>query len=79
MSVTVYVKRDCKACDLTKKHLDKRGVAFEEKHIDEVFHAAKARGITAAPVVQVGLEMFGGYRPDKLDQIAATGTFISGE
>lgn len=71
MTVTVYTKPDCPACKLTKCHLDKRGVPYIEADIDEVHHAAKARGITSAPVVQAGADMWGGYRPDRLDELAA--------
>ena len=72
MTVTVYSPGPyCQACKMTKRHLEKRGILYEERHSDEIHHAAQAQGITAAPVVQVmpGAEMWGGYRPDRIDAL----------
>lgn len=71
MTVTVYTKPNCPACTLTKRHLDKLGVPYREAHVEEVYHAAKDRGITAAPVVQAGPDMWGGYRPDRIEALVA--------
>lgn len=71
MTVTVYVKPNCPACVATKRQLDKDGVPYTVADIAEVVHAAQARGITAAPVVQAGADMWGGYRPDRLKALVA--------
>lgn len=70
MIVTVYTKPDCVACDQTKRHLRKRGVAFTEGDVAAVRDLAVSRGIMAAPVVVAGPEIWGGYRPDRIDALA---------
>lgn len=71
MAVTVYTKPNCPACILTKRKLADLGVAHNELPIDDAVTAeAQAQGITAAPIVRVGEQMWGGFRPDRLSAIA---------
>lgn len=72
MSVIVYTQPACVQCTSTKRHLEKRGIAYEELPMDDdVLAQAKAAGITAAPVVLVeGRAVWGGYRPDAIDRLA---------
>ena len=72
MTVIVYTQPNCPQCTMTKKHLTKRGVSYEELPMDEDARAqAAAAGITSAPVVLVeGKALWGGYRPDALDRLA---------
>lgn len=78
-AVIVYVKPACVQCDATKRHLIRSGIPFVEEPLTEpVLEAAKARGITTAPVVVTpGAEMWGGYKPDRLE--ALSGLFNVGE
>ncbi len=78
MAVTVYTKPDCKQCELTKRYLESRGVAFQVQDLREAGNlaAAKALGHLAAPVVVfapdgAGTEVsWSGFRPDMLDTVA---------
>ena len=69
----VYTKPNCPACSMTIRHLEKRGIAYEALPInDEVLKQATEAGITAAPIVLVeGKALWGGYRPDAIDRLAA--------
>ena len=74
-TVTVYSQPACHACVMTKRHLDRRGIAYTELPInDDVRAAAMELDIASAPVVCVSIDgvesWFGGYRPDRLDEIA---------
>lgn len=69
----VYTKPNCQACVMTKRHLARRGIPFEEAPIDaDILRQAAQAGITAAPIVLVeGKAVWGGYRPDAIDRLAA--------
>lgn len=68
--VIVYSKPACVQCDATKKRLDKHNILYVEKDIDAtILHVAMERGITSAPIVDTGDDLFGGYRPDRIDAL----------
>ena len=74
-SVTVYTQPRCPSCTQTIRHLERRGISFETRPIDEsIRQVAKRMGITTAPVVRVvtdaGDRWWGGFRPDRIDQLA---------
>lgn len=71
--VRVYTKPNCKQCDLTKDLLTKHGIDYEiEDMLDpENIAAALALGYLSAPVVIVGQDGWAGFRPDKIDELAA--------
>lgn len=75
--VTVYTAPSCVACTMTKRHLDKRGVAYREEQFDDDTRAAAIElGFSSAPVVCASIdgveqEPWAGYRPDQLDKLAA--------
>lgn len=70
--VRVYTKPDCVQCELTKDLLTKKGVPFVIDDITDPGNlaAAKALGLTSAPVVVVGTESWAGFRPDKITELA---------
>lgn len=72
--VRVYSKPNCMQCRLTKNWLTGRGVPFveDDAEADGVVEAARALGISAAPIVVVGDEAWGGFRPDLLEQRTAS-------
>ena len=72
MTVTVYTQPSCPACTLTKRQLDKLGIAYAELPIDDdVRVRAEAAGIMSAPIVEaIGHPPFGGFRPDRLNALA---------
>lgn len=54
--VTVYTSAACPACAMTKRHLDKRGIAFTEVALDAddaTLAAAAELGLRQAPIVCV--------------------------
>lgn len=68
----VYTKPDCRMCDATKRKLDDLGVEYEVREFDgAALKMARDKGISSAPMVVVGNEAIGGYRPDELKRLAA--------
>lgn len=73
-NITVYSTPACPQCTMTKKLLDKRGVAFNAVDVSndpEALAVIRGLGYTSAPVVVSGETHFSGFRPDALDQIIA--------
>ena len=76
-SVTVYsVGSDCVQCTRTLKHLEKRGVHFQEVDLRvttaAVEYVTEQLGYTQAPVVVVDGEPenhWYGFRPDLIDRL----------
>jgi glutaredoxin-like protein NrdH len=76
MTITVYTKPACVQCNATYKALDKQGLAYEIVDITEVAEArdyVMALGYLQAPVVVAGGEHWSGFRPDRIQDIAAAG------
>ena len=74
IAVTVYSKPNCQACNLTKSHLAKLGIAFSEEPIDDqVREAAMYLDLSSAPIVCAnvgGVERFwSGFRPDRISAL----------
>lgn len=73
MGVTVFTTGPgCHLCLVTKKHLERRGVEFEEIRIDqhpEWADRLKAMGYETAPVVLVDEDdVWQGYSSDSLNE-----------
>lgn len=70
--IVVYSTPSCQQCNLTKKALDKLGLAYEELPLDDdIREQALAAGISSAPVVLVeGKMLWGGFRPDAIKRLA---------
>lgn len=74
---TVYTAgAACMACALTKRHFERRGIAYTEVPIDSddgIIDAINELGFTTAPVVCVatsaGEQSWDGYRPDRIDAL----------
>lgn len=79
-AVTVYTSgSSCQACTMTKRHLNRRGIPFEEVQIasdDSVLEAITFLGFRTAPIVcaatEAGEQAWDGYRPDRIDALAAS-------
>ena len=77
--VTVFSKNDCVQCERTAWYLDREGVGFEVRNMEEDAEAlafVKDLGYKQAPVVIArypdGSEAhWSGFRPDKLSGYAA--------
>lgn len=73
--VRVYTKERCIQCTMTTRLMNQLGVEFvEEDAMDESnLLAFKELGFLAAPVVAVGEsrdDMWSGFRPDRIKEIA---------
>lgn len=72
-TVRVYTKPNCKQCDMTKDRLTALDIPYEVEDLLEPanLEAAKALGFMSAPVVMVGEDGWAGFRPDKINELAA--------
>ena len=70
MTITVYSKPNCIACDRTKKFLDSKGIDYTPVDITEdpaAYEKVTNMGFMAAPVVVVeGGDAWSGYQREKL-------------
>lgn len=82
MTVTVYTAPACPKCDMTKRHLKRRGIPFTEVAIDsdaKIVDAARELGLTHAPIVcaegghngATWQQQWDDYRPDRIDALVA--------
>ena len=74
MAITVYTKPSCVQCAATYRALDNKGIEYEVRDlsIDEnALDAVKALGYLQAPVVITDEEHWSGFRPDKINALAA--------
>lgn len=74
MAVTVYTKPSCVQCTATYRALNAKGIEFEIFDVsvdDKALQAVKDLGYLQAPVVITDEEHWSGFRPDKIDELAA--------
>lgn len=74
MTVVIYTLPSCVQCDTTKRMLKKIDVEYREVDLsvnEEAYQMVKALGYTAAPVVVAGEEHWSGFRPEKIQSLAA--------
>ncbi|WP_029149619.1 glutaredoxin-like protein NrdH [Microbacterium indicum] len=74
MAITVYSKPACVQCNATYRALDAKGIEYEVTDVTEnadALEQVKALGYLQAPVVIADEEHWSGFRPDKIDELAA--------
>ena len=74
MTVTVYTKPSCVQCNATYRALDSKGIEYEVFDVSEDEQAlahVKELGYLQAPVVITDEDHWSGFRPDKIDELAA--------
>ena len=74
MAITVYTKPSCVQCTATYRALDNKGIAYEVRDLsvdENALDAVKALGYLQAPVVITDEEHWSGFRPDKINALAA--------
>ena len=74
MTVTVYTKPSCVQCTATYRALNAKGIEFEIFDVsvdDKALQTVKDLGYLQAPVVITDGEHWSGFRPDKIDELAA--------
>lgn len=76
MEITVYTKRNCQACEATKKAMDRLGIDYELVDISNNQRIAtflRDEGHKSLPVVFVDYEetteAWCGFRPDLIKQL----------
>jgi len=73
-SVTVYTKPSCVQCNATYRALDAKGIEYTVADLSEdsaALEHVKSLGYLQAPVVIADEEHWAGFRPDKIDELAA--------
>ena len=73
MSVTVYSKPACGQCTATYRALESKGIEYtviDLSQDDEAMARIKELGYLQAPVVVTKTEHWGGFRPDKIGELA---------
>lgn len=73
MSVTVYSTPNCMQCKMTYREFDKRGIPYSVVDLSEDAEAMermRSLGHRHAPIVEVGEDVWTGFRPDLIGQIA---------
>ena len=71
--VTVYSKNNCVQCKMTKRFLDSNNITYQEINLDEqpeYIEHVKDLGFNEAPVIETPTEVFSGFQPGKLKQLA---------
>lgn len=74
MTVVIYTLPSCVQCDTTKRMMQKIDVEYREVDLsvnEEAYQMVKALGYSAAPVVVAGEEHWSGFRPDRIQSLAA--------
>ncbi len=73
--VIVYSTPTCPWCQVVKKHLDERGIAYKEVDVSSDQQAAmdmiRKTGQQAVPVVDIDGEHVIGFDQEKIDQLLA--------
>lgn len=74
MSIILYTKPACVQCTATKKALDRAGLDYRMVDIsvdDEARDYVMALGYLQAPVVEANGEHWSGFRPERIQGLAA--------
>ena len=74
MAITVYTKPACVQCTATYRALDSKGIEYEIHDLSEdpsALEQVKALGYLQAPVAITDEDHWSGFRPDKIDELAA--------
>ena len=74
MAITVYSKPSCVQCNATYRALDAKGIEYDVTDVSEdatALEQVKSLGYMQAPVVVADEDHWSGFRPDKIDELAA--------
>lgn len=76
MEITIYTKRNCQACEATKKAMDRAGLGYEVIDVSDnltLQQALRECGFRQMPVVEVSsgedYRPWEGFRPDLIKQL----------
>ncbi|MCL1900119.1 MAG: glutaredoxin-like protein NrdH [Promicromonosporaceae bacterium] len=74
MSITVYSKPSCVQCTATYRALDKQGLAYQVIDLTQepsALDMVRGLGYLQAPVVVTEDSHWSGFRPDRINELAA--------
>ena len=74
MAITVYSKPSCVQCNATYRALDAKGIEYSVTDVSQDADAlehVKSLGYMQAPVVITDGDHWSGFRPDKINELAA--------
>ena len=74
MTINVYTKPSCVQCNATYREMDAKGIQYNVIDLTEdpaALELVKSLGYLQAPVVIADEDHWGGFRPDKIDELAA--------
>jgi glutaredoxin-like protein NrdH len=74
MAITVYTKPACVQCNATYRALDAKGIEYRITDLSQdadALEQVKSLGYMQAPVVITDEDHWSGFRPDKIDELAA--------
>jgi glutaredoxin-like protein NrdH len=74
VAITVYSKPSCVQCTATYRALDKKGLEYEilDVSVDEqALETVRGLGYMQAPVVVSEGDHWSGFRPDRIEELAA--------
>ena len=74
MKITVYTKKPCPQCDMTKSLMKREGMEFEEVDLLsnlDLLEKFKEEGLLQAPIVVLGNDgrRWAGFRPDLIMEL----------
>lgn len=80
MTVTVYTKPGCVQCNATFKALDKKHISYTKVDVSEDNEAREyiqSLNYLQVPVVIAGGQHWGGFRPDRISELASQAEAVS--
>ena len=75
--LTVYTTPNCPGCKMTRRQLDKAGVAYEAIDLSsrpDLVEQFRAEGLRQAPIIEVDGQRTAGFNPDRIKAIVAAAT-----
>lgn len=71
---TIYTKPACVQCDMTKRYMDKNGIAYTTVDITQdpdALDMILGMGFSSAPVVISEKGSWAGFQPDRINSLLA--------
>ena len=75
--LTVYTTPNCPGCKMTRRQLDKAGVAYEAVDLSsrpDLVEQFRSEGLRQAPIIEVDGQRTAGFNPDRIKAIVAAAT-----
>lgn len=75
--LTVYTTPNCPGCKMTRRQLDKAGVAYEAVDLSsrpDLVEQFRAEGLRQAPIIEMDGQRTAGFNPDRIKAIVAAAT-----